>query len=56
MEYLQTVIYQLVELGSLSVIEKEGRIDLSVILEEAVKNGIIPRNVINEIESLIELK
>lgn len=56
MDYLESVVFNLVKLGGLTVKGKDGAIDLALILEEAVDKDILPNGVLDDIGSLIEMK
>ena len=56
MDYLQNTIYQLIKLGGLKIKVEGGKLDLALIIEEAVGKGILPGETIQEIKRFIEKK
>lgn len=49
MDYLESVVLRLEKKGGLTVRGENGYIDLALILEEAVKKDILPRDVLKTI-------
>ncbi|WP_260288491.1 hypothetical protein [Peribacillus aracenensis] len=53
MDNLQIIVLQLVNLGGLSVKLEDGKIELSTILKEAVAKQILPSEVLELVDKII---